>query len=444
MDYTALAEHVVAIARSRGADAAEAYLQAGRTLSVEVRNGSLETVQEAASEGIGVRVFVQGRMAFASCNDLAPTSVDAAVTRAIEFARSTTADPSNVLPTEKGMTPVEGLYDASFGQVTMARKIELATRLEALAMKAKGITKSDGATYGEREARVFLANSNGLSKTYSSSSCSLGVSIVAEKGEQRSSGGERCGRRFFADLEKPEAIAAKAAARALESLDPRMVKTQRAAVIVDPDVAGSFIGGIVQAINGERVLQRASFLGAMLNQKIGSELFTLTDDGTRAKGLASAPFDGEGVPTQKRVLVEKGVLKGFIYNTAVAKRAGLASTGNAARGGFTSLPNIGVHNIVMAAGTTPPADIVKATKLGLWLKGVTGYGINPVNGNFSGGASGLWIENGQVAFPVKGLTIAATAAEILNGIDLAGTEVDLNDAMSAPMFRIREMQVGGE
>ncbi len=122
----------------------------------------------------------------------------------------------------------------------------------------------------------------------------------------------------------------------------------------------------------------------------------------------------------KRVLVDKGVLKGFLYNTAVAKRAGVASTGNASRGGFTALPGIGPHNVVMAAGTTPPADIVKATKTGLWLKGVTGYGINPVNGNFSGGASGLWIENGQVAFPVKGLTIAGTAAEILNGIDLVG------------------------
>jgi PmbA protein len=444
MEYTALAEQVVATARSRGADAAEAYLQAGRTLSIEVRNGSLETVQEAASQGIGVRVFVQGRMAFASCNDLAAASVNAAVARAIDLARSTTADPANVLPAEKGVTPVEGLHDPGLGQVSMARKIELATRLESLALKKGGITKSDGASYGEREARVFLANSNGLSKTYSSSSCSLGVSVVAEKGEQKSSGGERCSRRFFADLDKPETIAAEAARRALELLDPRMVKTQRAAVIVDPDVAGSFLGGVVAAVNGERVLQRASFLGALLNQRVASDLFSLTDDGTRAKGPASAPFDGEGVPTERRVLVDKGVLKAFIYNTAVAKRAGVASTGNASRGGFSSLPNIGAHNIVMSTGTTPPAEIVKATKLGLWLKGVTGYGINVVNGNFSGGASGLWIENGQVAFPVKGLTIAATAAEILNGMDLVGAEVDLNTSMAAPMFRIREMQIGGE
>ncbi len=444
MDYKALAEQVVSTARSRGADAAEAYLQAARTLSIEVRNGSLETIQEAASQGVGVRVFVEGRMAFASCNNLAPAAVNAAVARAIEFAKSTTADASNVLPSAQGVTAVDGLHDPSLAQIALPRKIELATRLESLAMKTTGITKSDGASYVEREGQVFLANSNGLSKTYTSSGCTLGVSVVAEKGDQKSSGGERCSRRLFADLDKPETIAAVAARRALQLLDPRMVKTQRAAVIVDPDVAGSFIGGIVQALNGERVLQRASFLGALLGQRIASELFSLTDDGTRAKGLASAPFDGEGVPTQKRALVEKGVLKSFVYNTAAGKRAGVPSTGNASRGGFASLPNIGVHNIVMAPGTTPPAEIVKSTTLGLWLKGVTGYGINPVTGAFSGGASGLWIVNGQVAFPVKGLTIAASAAEILNGIELVGSEIDLNDAMAAPMFRIREMQIGGE
>ena len=444
MDYKALAEQIVKSARTRGADAAEAYLQAGRTLSIDVRNGAVETVEEAASQGVGVRVFVGGRMAFASCNDLAQGSLDNAVGRAIEFARSTTADPNNVLPGDAAMPTVEGLYDPGIAKVAMERKIEMAIRLEALAMKDPRITKSGGAGYGEGEAEIFLANSNGVSKSYRQSSCSIRVSVVAEKGEQKSPGGKSCSRRFFADLEAPEVIAGKASARAVELLDPRLVKTQRAAIIVDPDVARSFLGGILAAINGESVLQRASFLAAMLDKPIASVLLTLTDDGLRPKGLASAPFDGEGVATMKRVLVDKGILRGFLYNTAVAKRAGVASTGNASRGGFTALPGIGPHNVVMSAGTTPPAEIVKATKTGLWLEGVTGYGINPVNGNFSGGASGLWIENGQVAFPVKGLTIAGTAAEILNGIDLVGSELDLSTALTAPMFRIREMQIGGE
>jgi len=444
MDYRALAEQLVKTCLAKGADAAEIYLQAGRNLSIDVRNGELETVEESASQGAGFRVFVKGCMAFSSCNDFRSASLESAAARAVELARSTTADPNNVLPTDPGTSPVEGLYDPAIAKVPMEKKIELATAVEKAAMKDARITKSAGAGYSERDAEIFLANSHGLSKTYRSSSCSLGVSVVAEKGEQKSSGGESCSRRFFADLLPPAHIAERAAASAIELLDPRMVKTQRAAVIFDPDVAYAILGGILQAVNGERVVQGASFLAAMLNQKIASEFVTLVDDGIRPKGPGSAPFDGEGVATGRHVIVEKGVLKAFMYNTAVARRAGARSTGNASRGGFTSLPGIGPHNFYMAAGTTPPADIVKATKTGLWVKGVTGYGINPVNGNFSGGAEGLWIENGQVAFPVKGLTIAGTAAAMLNGIDFVGTEVDMNRGTAAPMFRIKDMQIGGE
>jgi PmbA protein len=160
--------------------------------------------------------------------------------------------------------------------------------------------------------------------------------------------------------------------------------------------------------------------------------------------LGSAPFDGEGVPTQKRIIVDKGILKGFMYNTIVAKRAGIKSTGNASRGGFTSIPDIGAHSFYMAAGSGTPEEIIKATKTGLLLKGVTGYGINPVNGNFSGGAQGFWIENGKIAFPVKGLTIAGNAFEMLEGIDMAGKDLDLNRSFTGPTFRIKLMQIGGE
>jgi PmbA protein len=444
MDYKALAEQLVKSCTKKGADAAEVYLETGRRLSIDVRNGELETVEEAASQGAGFRVFVKGRMAFSSCNDLREASLDSAIGRAIEFARSTTADANNVLPDERDVTAVEGLYDPAIAKATMEQKIALAKAVETLAMKDPRITKSAGSGYGEGEREIFIANSNGLSKSYKASSCSVGVSLVCEKGEQKASGGETCSRRFFADLKPPSEIAARAIERATELLDPRMVKTQRAAVIFGPEVGASILGGILGAINGETVLQGASFLGNKLNQKIASDLVTLVDDPTRPRGPGSKPFDGEGVPTQKRVLVDKGVLKGFLYNTIAARRAGGRSTGNASRGGFTGLPGIGPHNFFMAAGATPPADIVKATKVGLLLKGVTGYGINVVNGNYSGGAEGLWIENGQVAYPVKGLTIAGTAADMLNGIDLVGTELDLNRATVTPMFRIAVMQIGGE
>lgn len=444
MDIKDIAGQLVKTCLKKGADAAEVYIESGRNLSLAVRKGDIETVEEAASSGAGIRVFVKGRMAFASSNDLGDRALADAVGRAIDFAKITTADPNNVLPDDPGVTEVAGLYDPRIAQVPMDQKIDLAKRVEELALKDPRITKSDGANYGESEGEVVIANSNGLLKSRRSSGCGYGVSVVAEKGEQKSSGGESCSRRFYADLRSPEEIAEKAAREATEMLDPRPVKTQRAPVIFHADVARALLGGILGAVNGERVLQGASFLGRMMGQKVASDLVTIVDDGTREKGMASAPFDGEGVPTQKRVIVEAGVLKGFLYNTAVGKRAGVPSTGNASRGGFDSLPGIGPHNFFMAAGGAKYEDVIAATKTGLLVKGVTGYGINPVNGNFSGGAQGFWIENGKIAFPVRGLTIAGTAEEILTGIDLVADDLDMNRSMGAPTLRVKVLQIGGE
>jgi len=443
MQYENLSQELVDRCLSRGADAAEVFLQTGRQLSIEVRNGAMETIQESSSHGAGFRVFREGKMGFAHSNDFSDASLDQAIATAVEFAGHMTADEDNVLPGNPGMAQVEGLYDPELASVSMDQKIALITQLESLALADSRITRSDGARYGEGEGEVFLANSNGMVKSYRSSACNYGVSVVAEKGDQRSSGGEYCSRRFFADFLPPEEMAEQAARSAYEMLDPRMVRTQRAPVIFDPDVAGSLLGGILGAIDGERVLQEASFLAGRIGEPIASDFLTIIDDGTRPRGMASAPFDGEGVPTQRRTIVDGGVLQGFLYNTAVASRAGVESTGNASRGGYSSLPGIGPHAFYVENGDTDPDEIIRSTPRGLFLKGVTGYGINPVSGNFSGGAQGFWIENGRIAFPVRGLTVAATADQMLKGVDALGNDLDLNRTITAPTFRIREMQIGG-
>ena len=227
MDYTSLAQQLVKTAVARGADAAEVYLQTARNLSIAVRNGDVETIQEAASQGASFRVFVQGRMASSNCNDLQQASLESALARAIEFAKITSADPNNVLPTDTGVTPVEGLYDPAIATVAMDRKIEIAKSLEQLAMKDPRITRSAGSRYAEGEGEIVLANSNGLAKGYKVSNCGMGVSVVAEKGDQRSPGSKSCTRRFFADLLPPAQIAAEAARNACDMLDPRPVKTQK-------------------------------------------------------------------------------------------------------------------------------------------------------------------------------------------------------------------------
>lgn len=443
MNYQKLTVKLVEQCLRLGADAAEVYLQTGRNLSIRVLNNEIETIQEAASAGVGFRVFVDGKMGFSHCNDLNTKAIEDTISKAIAFAKLTTPNENNMLPTDKGYTMVDGLFDPEIARVSMETKINLALEVEELARKDPRITHSSGSSFSERETEVFIANSNGLGKSYKAGSCSVGVSVVAEKGEEKNTGGEFCTRRFFADLDPMEVIAEKASQKAWEMLDPRMVKTQRTSVIFDPAVSGSLLGGVIAALNGERVLQGASFLRNSMNQQFASALLSITDDGTLAKGLGSSPFDGEGVPTGKLRLVEDGVVKNFIYNTYAAKRAGVESTGNASRGGYTSLPGIGTNNIIVTPGIYSQEEIIAATKRGLLLKGITGYGMNPVNGNYSGGASGFWIENGKIVHPVKGLTIAGSAAQILNGIDMLGMDIDYNRTFAAPSIRINEMQIGG-
>jgi PmbA protein len=444
MNYIQLAEKLVKKSISLGANSAEVFLQTNRDLSIQVLKSEIETIEEASSQGIGFRVFVEGKMGFSHCNDFSERSLEDTISRAIAFAKLSTPDENNVLTDNKDLTAVEDLFDESISAVPMDKKISIALELEKLAMKDPRITKSSGAGYGEGESEIYLANSNGILKHYKSSGCSLGVSVVAEKGDQKNTGGEYCSRVFFADLESIEEIAAVASKRAWELIDPVMINTQRAAVIFDPQVARSIIGGIIGAVNGERVLQGASFLKDFMNKQIASSLLTITDDGTRNKSLGSAPFDGEGVPTMKNVLIENGVLKKFIYNTKAAKRARVASTGNASRGAFSSLPGIGTHNVYLEPGKHTQKEIIANTKKGLLLKEVTGYGIDTVSGNFSGGASGFWIMNGEIVSPVKGVTIAGKAFDILNGIDMMGNDIDMNLTFSSPSFRVAEMQIGGK
>ncbi|MFO7999159.1 MAG: TldD/PmbA family protein [Bacteroidales bacterium] len=443
MNYIDLTEKLVNRSLRLGADAAEVFLQTSRNLSIRVRNSDIETVQEAASRGVGFRVFVDGKMGFSHCNDFDDKALDDTISRAIAFAKLTSPDENNVLPANRPHNDIEGMYDPGIVEVPMDSKINMALEVESLAMRDPRITHSSGASFGEGESEVFIGNSNGVLKSRKQSACSVGVSVVAEKGEERNTGGEYSSRRFFKDLEDLEVIASKAAEKAWEMLDPRMIGTQRAAVIFDPAVGRSLLGGIIAAINGERVLQGASFLRNSLDQRFASDLLTIIDDGTRPGGMSSTPFDGEGVPTARTVLVENGILRSFIYNTQVAKRAGVESTGHASRGGFTGLPGIGTHNLWVEAGNYSPEEIIANTRRGLLLKGVTGYGINPVNGNFSGGATGFWIENGKIVHPVKGLTIAGSADAILNGIDMVGNDLDMTLSFTSPTIRIREMQIGG-
>jgi PmbA protein len=444
MNYIESTEKLVNKCLGLGAEAAEVYIETGRNLSVQVLNGEIETIEEASSQGVGFRVFTGGGMGFSYCNDFSDRSLEDTISKAISFAKLSTPDENNILPDDRGVTDVTDLFDPAIIQIAMEKKIGLALELEEIALNTPGITKSSGAGYGEGESEIFIGNSNGILKNYKSSACYLGISVVAEKGEQKNTGGEYCSRIFFSDLLPLKEIAAEATAKALELIDPVMINTQKAAVIFDRDIVRSLLGGVISALDGERVMQGASFLKDYLERQFASPLLTVYDDGTLSRNLGSKPFDGEGVPTRRTILIENGIVKNFIYNTKTAKRAGVVSTGNATRGGFTSLPGIGTHKVFLSPGNYSPEEIVANTRKGLLLKEVTGYGIDPVSGNFSGGASGLWVINGKIVHPVKGVTIAGRAMDILSSMDMTGNDVDLNRSFVAPTVRIAEMQIGGK
>lgn len=443
MNYKELTEKLVERCLRRGADKAEVYLQSSRNLSIRIRNADIETVQESDSIGIGFRVIVGNRLGFSHCNDFRENSLNNTIERAIAFAKLTSPDENNIFPSDKGFTEIDGLYDPEIYKASMDRKIDMALEVEELAMEDKRITHSSGGGFSDSETEVFIANSNGITKNYKSGGCSLGIGVVAQKGEQRSTGYEYSSRRFFSDLDPVREIAGTAARRAWEMLDPKPVKTQRASVIFDSRISPRLIGGIIGALNGLRVVQGATFLSDAMNEQFASDLITIIDDGTKEKGMGSAPFDGEGMPTAKRTLVENGTVKNFYYNTYAASRAGVESTGNASRGGYTSLPGISTHNIIVPAGKYTPEQIISSTKRGLLLNSLTGSGLSTTTGDFSGGAEGFWIENGKIQHPVRGLTIAGSADEVLKGIDMLGDDLDMFRTAITPTLRIKELQIGG-
>jgi PmbA protein len=249
-------------------------------------------------------------------------------------------------------------------------------------------------------------------------------------------------KRFLTDLEAAAPVGEKAARRAVRMLGARKVKTQRVPVVLDPFMAASFIGGIAGAVNGDLVFKKASFLAGKIGERIASEQVDLVDDGLMPRGLGTSPFDGEGVPTRRTPIIERGVLRSFLYDCATARKAKTRTTGNASRS-FASLPGIGLNNFYLKNGGVPPEEILKPVKQGFYVTAMLGRGVNPVTGEYSRGANGLWIENGELAFPVQEVTVAGDMLELLSAIDAVGDDLEFRGSVAAPTLRIAEAAVSG-
>jgi PmbA protein len=445
MDHRDLAADVLARARARGADSADTIIARGVDFSVTVRRGQVETLKQAGSKALGLRVFVGRRTASTYTSDFSPASLDGLVAEAVDIARATGEDPAAGLPDEMAPPePVElGMYDPSPGALPTAERIERARAAEAAALEASPeITNSQGATWSSGEDEVVLANTLGFLGGYLSSSVSLSVVPVAERaGEMQRDYWYTAGR-GLGDLQAAEEVGRVAAARTLRRLGSRQVATCEVPVVFDPDTAEELLGHVFRALSGYSVFRGATFLKDRLGERVASPLLTVVDDGRRPRGLGSRPFDGEGLPTRRNVPLEEGILGYFLCDSYAARKIGARPTGSARRG-VGGGPSVGASNLSFAAGAREPADILAEVDAGLYVTDLIGFGVDLVSGDFSQGAAGHWIEKGRLTHPVHEVTIAGNLKGMLMDVDAVGNDLVFRGSSASPTLRIRKMTVSG-
>ncbi len=441
-----IAAFVVEQALKSGADEADVYLETGRESSVTVRLGELETLKQAHSKGLGLRAFLGNRLGFAYTSDFERKSLQAFARRTVEMAREISADPHNVLPPTlpRAQYPDLDLYDPEVANISMEWKLTTAREMEKIGMGVDPrINNSNGASVGDGEAETVIANSQGVLHAYRSSSCGLSCSLVAEQEGKKQSNGWWCSKRFFSELESPEQIARVAAERTVRMLGATKPPTQVVPVVFDPQMAASFLGIIFAALNGNSILKRSSFMVDKLGQKVAADNFTLMDDGLRVRGLGSQPIDDEGVPTSTKTVIDRGILKRYFYDGYAAHKAGVSPTGNARRG-YSSTPSVGAWNLYLKAGEKSPQAIIRSVENGLYLTSTMGFGVNMVNGDFSRGAAGIWIEKGELTKPVEEATIAGNVLDMLKNVSLVGDDLVFRSSYASPTIKIDGLTVSGK
>ena len=452
LDLESLAADVVALAMKAGASDAEAAVREGDEFSVNVRLGQVETLKDSGSRGLGLRVFLGKRSASASTSDLTAEGIRQLVDGALDLAKITEEDPCSGLAESGEFGSVPGdlrLYDEDVYSLPGAERIEWARRAEAAALAADPrITNSDGGSFQAATGRKALANSRGFVGGYRSSYAGVSAAPLAQdaNGAMQRDGWWSSARRL-ADLDSPEAIGKEAARRALRRLGARRVPTQRVPIVFAPEVARSLIGSIFEAASGDAIWRGASFLAGKLGELIAAPSLTIIDDSTMLLptgmgGFGTSPFDGEGLPSRRTVVVEAGVLRNYLLNTYTARKLGMKSTHNASRG-LAGAPGIGCGNLYLEPGTRTAEQIIADVPAGLYVTGLIGFGVNVVTGDYSRGATGLWIENGVLTHAVEEVTIAGNLAEMLRNVTAIGNDLEFRGSVASPTLRIDGMTIAG-
>jgi PmbA protein len=446
-DLKELATDAVRRAMEGGATAAEAVAREASEFSTVVRLGQVETLKESGASSMGLRVFFGQRAASTYTSDLSPAGIQQMLSAALELARITSEDLHAGLPEPGQLGAISGdldLYYEDVYSLPSEERIAYARRAEEAALQHDPrIRNSEGGSFDAAVGHRVLANSHGFVGQYRRSYCSVAAIPIAEENGSMERDFWYSVARSLGRLDSPEHVGRVAAQRALRRLGARKVKTQRVPVVFDPMVARSLLENVFEAVNGDAIYRGASFLAGKLGERVAGDNVTVVDDGTLPGGFGTSPFDDEGVPTQRTVVIERGVLKSYLLNAYAARKLGLKTTGNAARG-LAGTPGIGVGNFFFEQGTKTPQEIIAEVRDGLYLTEFLGFGVNLVTGDFSRGAAGMWIVNGELAYPVHEITVAGNLREMLNNISVIGNDLEFRGSVAAPTLRIDGLTVAGE
>ena len=440
-----LLTEVLGRARARGATEADGFLIEEQHFSASVRLGQVDTVKHSREQRLSLRVFAGKASAAASTSDLSRASLERVVDEATALARVTSEDPHAGLPDPRELitaVPDLELAEPPTDEPSPEAKIELARQAEAAALESDPrIANSEGAEYWDRRARYVYATSHGFAHGYATTAFGLSVSPVASANGEMQRDYWYSAVRHRDALEAPASIGRTAARRALRRLGGRKVKTTEVPVVFDPDTAASLVRSIAGAASGPALYRRASFLLDRLGKRIAAPAVTIVDDGLIPRALGSRPFDGEGLATRSTVVVGDGVLESYLLDSYSARKLGLRSSHHASRDGA----GVGVSttNLVLQAGPTPPAELIRSVKNGLYVTELIGFGVNGVTGDYSRGAVGLWIENGELTYPVEEITIAGNLLAMFAAIEGIGNDLVLRDRTVSPTLLIGRMVVAG-
>lgn len=439
---------IVAKALHAGASDAEVVFAEGDEFETLVRLGQVEQLKEAGSRALGLRVFQGQRTASTSTSDLSTEGIEHLIAGAMSLVGVTSEDPFVGLPEREEFGALTGdldLYYEDVYSLPVVERIEYARRTEAAAMAADNrIQNSGGGSFDAATGRKILANSRGFVGESRRSSCSISAQPIAlspDGGMQRDYW--YSSQRSLNLLDSPETVGQEAARRTVRRLGARRIATQRVPLVFAPEVAGSILGAILGAINGNAVYRSSSFLAGKLGETVAGSNLTIIDDGTIPGGFGSAYFDGEGLPTRRKVVFDRGVLTSYLLNTYTARKLGLQSTGNASRG-LAGSPGIGAGNFYLEPGTKTPEEILAGIPNGLYVTDLIGHGVNIVTGDYSHGASGLWIENGELTYPVEEITVAGNLKEMLHNVSSVGNDLIFRSSVACPTICIEGMTIAGE